>query len=120
MQQSNVRHAFLLFHITLGLVLFLLSARTAFAAVGAPNWYLSAFATVEAIAAILFLIPSTKRLAGWALCTILLTAFGLHAAADDVQLQLLVFAAGTLFVTTHGSTIDKCHLQQMLLTSLRK
>ena len=43
-----------------------------------------------------------RGLDSWTLVAILLAAFGMHTVAGDVQLQMLVYAAGTVFIVMHG------------------
>ncbi len=110
MKRWNLRHAFIVFHFTLGAVVLIQSVSTALQAAGvgaAPpaNWQLVGFATLEALAAILFLVPRTTRPGGALLTVVLPVAFAVHALGGHVELGLLVYAAGALFVATHGNVL---------------
>jgi hypothetical protein len=112
MYHSNLKHAFIVFHLTLATVLLVLSVATAVDAAGigvdtSPNWHLFVLATAEAIAAILFVIPLTTRPGGGLLIIILLIAFFIHAFTGDYPLNLLVYAAGVYFVVVHGNALGK-------------
>ena len=109
MATKSVNRAFVIFHFTLAAVLFVLSVQTALGATGvaadaSPNWLLFILATAEALSAILFVIPQTTSVGGKALLFILLLAFILHALLADIQLPLLVYAAGTYFVLLKRKT----------------
>lgn len=99
--------AFLGLYVTLGAVVLVQSVQTILAAgvraKAAPD-HVHAFlvGTVEAIAALLFLIPRTMGLGANALLAIFALAFSLHALEGHPNLALLVYAAGVLFVRIHG------------------
>lgn len=57
--------------------------------------------SVQAVAALFFLIPRTMRIGAVALVAIFALAFGLHALGGQPNLALLVYAAGVLFVRNH-------------------
>lgn len=102
----SLQRSFLGFHLTLATVVLLQSAFTVFHAFGgeaATNWPLFILASVEALAAILFLIPATLRLGGIVLCLVFSLAFTAHASIGEFELHLLVYAAGTVFIFFHGS-----------------
>ncbi len=67
----------------------------------------TAFASVEAVAALLFLYPRLMRLAGKLLMGILLLAFGIHLTLGELQLALLVYVVGVAFVVVHGSVYGR-------------
>ncbi|MCP4768314.1 MAG: hypothetical protein GY875_18855 [Gammaproteobacteria bacterium] len=101
-----------LFHLTLAIIILVLSVATAIDAAGlladtSPNWHLFILATAESIAAILFVIPLTTRLGGGVLIVILLFAFCVHALVGDLQLPLLVYIVGTMLVVVHGNAMGK-------------
>ena len=112
MYDGKIKRAFIVFHLTLAVVILVLSVTTAVSAAGilddtTPNWHLFTLATVEALAAVLFVIPRTTGLGGRLLMVILLFAFCLHAVGRDFQLPLLVYAAGAFFVVRHGNAMSK-------------
>ncbi len=112
MYRGEVKRAFIVFHLTLAIVILVLSVATAVHAAGiradtSPNWHLFALATGEAIAAVLFVLPWTTRLGGGVLIAILLIAFLAHALEGDHQLALLVYAAGTYLVVRHGNAMGR-------------
>ena len=73
-----------------------------------PPWeceivYLFILASVEAVAAILFVIPVTLRVGGISLCLVFFVAFTAHAIVGEFELGLLVYGAGTVFILFHGA-----------------
>ena len=107
MPPRKLVYAYLFFWMTLGIVVFVASVQTCLGALhgtahGPAGVHLGLLAGVEAIAALLFLIPRTMRVGG----VLLLVTFGIalsaHAAAGEFPSQLLLYAAGTIFVLAHG------------------
>jgi hypothetical protein len=99
--------AFRLFHLTLGLVVLVQSVQTVLAArhgilPAGDRVHALLLGSLEAGAALLFLIPQTMRAGALLLLAIFAAAFGLHALRGDPPLALLVYAAGVLFVRAHG------------------
>lgn len=108
MHRPTVVRAFVVFHFTLGMVVFVQSLRLALAAAGigseAPSaWHAAALATIEAVAALLFLWPASMRLGGAVLMLTFAVAAAAHAFRGELPGALLVYAAGTAFVMAHGS-----------------
>jgi hypothetical protein len=64
--------------------------------------HIAALAAVETVAAVLFLIPSTMRVAGACLLAVFALAFVLHAARGELASQLLLYSAGVAFIMAHG------------------
>ena len=94
-----VRRAFAVFHATLGIVVAVESVRTVFRALqGHPNHALLLLASVEAVGAVLFLVPRTLRLGAGAMLLTFAVAFLVHAPRGEVHPALLVYAAGTVLV----------------------
>jgi hypothetical protein len=91
---------------TVGLVVFYLSVTTVRTAMrgghdsGGPHAIL--VGGVEAIAAILFLIPRTMSWGGAGLLATFVVAFLFHAHAGHFAAPILVYAAAVLFVMVHG------------------
>ena len=98
---ERLRRAFVALHLVLGLGLFILSAR---AAVGAPaDSHVLPLAGLEAVAAILFLLPRTLRLGAGLLMATLAVAIVLHVLRGEWPGALPIYAAAVLFVAVHGS-----------------
>jgi hypothetical protein len=103
---QSLRRSFVGFHLTLASVVFVQSVLAVYKALlAAPeaNWHLFILASVEAVAAILFVIPATLRFGGIALCLVFFVAFTVHAIVGEFELGLLVYAAGTVFILFHGA-----------------
>lgn len=106
MNSKNVRRAFVAFHFTLGAAVFIQSVLAVFHAVHSPieghlGILLPWFAGLEALAAVLFLIPGTLRIGGWILLAIFVVAIVIHGPVSEIP--LFVYAAGIIFVLIHGS-----------------
>ncbi len=67
---------------------------------------------MEAVAAILFVIPVTQWVGGIALCLVFFVAFTAHAIVGEFELGLLVYFAGTIFILCHGSSYNKRAMHQ--------
>jgi hypothetical protein len=91
---------------TLGIVIFYLSVTTARGAVGrghdAADLHALIIGTVEAIAALVFLVPRTMIWGGVGLLATFAAAFLIHAHAHHFAAPLLIYAAAVLFVMVHG------------------
>ena len=106
MNQNEFKQAFMVFHVTLTVVILITSVIPAATALGGEpiDWHLFILASSEVIAAVLFIIPATTRLGGWLLISILLYAFIAHSLVGEFELHLLVYAAGAFLVSTHPDT----------------
>ena len=93
-----------LFRAVLGLVVLIESVRTALHAAGlhggALRPHLLLLASVEALGAVLFLVPATLVAGGLTMLATFAIAFAFHALHGEPPLTLLVYAAGTLLVLT--------------------
>lgn len=69
---------------------------------GIPDPHVLLLASVEAIAAALFLAPWTVRFGGGLLLTVFAVAFGLHAFGGEIAWPLAVYSAAVAFVIVHG------------------
>jgi hypothetical protein len=107
MSVDRLRRPFILLHLSVGLVVLVGSVRTALDALqhGAPvggNLYLVLLGTIEAVGAVLFLLPKCTRVGG----AIMLLTFGVAIVAHALQRQfpgfLLVCAAATWVVMVDG------------------
>lgn len=105
MNHKTIRIAFIGFHFTLAIVVLLQSVWTVKHALSTGrtlNHALLALAMVETFAAIAFMIPRAIRLGGLVLLLVFAVAFTVHFLHGELELGLLVYAAGTLFVVVHG------------------
>ena len=105
MPPRNLARAFLLLWWTLGVALLIASIRTTRGALSPgehPNPHLALLGAVEAVAALLFLIPRTLRLGAAGLLLTLIVALLVHAVLHQFRWDLLVYAVAVLFVAVHG------------------
>ena len=105
MPPAGLRRAFIAFHVTLGLAVFVLSVQTVLSALepvrGHANHAVVLLAGVEALGAALFVLPRTIKLGGALLLLVFAVALFVHGV--ERELSLLTYAAGTIFVMVHGS-----------------
>ena len=101
-EYQRLRPAFVLLHVTLGLMLGIGGATTAWSASGPHAGHLVALGSLEAVAAILFLLPRTLRLGSAGLLLCCGAAFAAHAAMSQWRGDLLVYMVAVLFVARHG------------------
>ena len=106
MSTNGARLAFIAFHITLAAVVFIESIIAVFHSLHSTTQshlgtILPWFAGIEALAALLLLIPKTLKIGGGLLLAIFVVAIVVHGPAD--QMPLFVYAAGVIFVMVHGS-----------------
>lgn len=99
-----------LFHITLGIVVLIQSLFAVFHSLRMPleghlNIILPWFAGLEAIAAILFLIPKTIKIGGWILLAIFAFAVIVHGPLHGAP--LFVYAAGVLLVMFYDRRLSE-------------
>lgn len=103
---KNFRLAFVVFHLILGGVIFLQSVSIVLRAlsvhVAGSVSHLTILALVEAIAALLFLVPKTARVGGGILLAVIAFAIFVHGIRGE--LPLLVYAAGVVLVMVEGGT----------------
>ncbi len=114
MNSHALRRAFIAFHLTLGVVVIAQSLITVLHASGGqhPSRSLALFAGAEVIAALLFLLPATLRAGAWGLLLIFVSAIAFHGLHGELQLTLLVYAAGVVLVMAHGSAFGKERLHR--------
>jgi len=99
-----LRSSYLAFRLTLGAVVLLSSFPVAAAAAGTGRWHLAAMAGLEAIGAVLFLLPRTLRLGAVLLLLTFCVAIVTHALRGEYESHLVVYAVATLFVLAQGPT----------------
>ncbi len=119
MHDRVLRRAFVAFYLTLGIVVFVQSARAALAAAGlrssaGRNWHVLALAGTEALGALLFLWRPAMRPGGVVLLSTFAIAVTAHAFRGEFPGALLVYAAGTVFVMAHGTPGDEAPMDTRL------
>jgi hypothetical protein len=115
MSHRFLRHSFIGFHLTLGLVVVAQSLITLLHSVGLGgahhvNLALACLAGAEMVAALLFLLPATLKSGAVALLGIFTFAVVFHGLHGEFQSTLLVYAAGVMLVMAHGSSFGKGRL----------
>ena len=104
MTGPHVRSAFMIFHAILAGVLLILSHNALFHSLHEHGiGHLTFFAALELVGALLLLIPRTLTLGGVMLLVVLIPGFIVHLARGELELQLLIYAAGVYFVMVHGA-----------------
>ena len=106
MSTNGSRIAFIAFHITLAVVVFIESIITVFHSLHSTTQshlgtILPWFSGIEALSALLLLIPQTLKIGGGLLLAIFAVAIVTHGPAE--QMPLFVYAAGIVFLMIHGS-----------------
>jgi hypothetical protein len=106
MANTGLRRAFVAFHLTLGIVIFVESVLAVVHSLHSQTEshlgsILPWFAGLEALAALMLLVPQTLRIGGGILLLIFVAAIIVHGPADGMP--LFVYAAGVVFVMVHGS-----------------
>ncbi len=96
---------FFIFHLILALVVFIQSVGTVRHAIADNDSHLGLLASLEALAAALFVVPKTIRIGGAILLMIFAIAIAIHGIRDG--LNLIVYAAGVVLVMTKGDTFGK-------------
>ena len=105
-----IRRTFVTFHVTLAVVVFIESVLAVIHALHSTTQshlgtILPYFAGLEAVAALMLLIPWTLRIGGGLLLAIFAAALVVHGPAD--QMALFVYAAGVIFLMVHGSAYSR-------------
>jgi len=104
---DRLRWPFIVLHLTLGLVVLYGSVRTVFGglhagASGGGSWHLVLLGTLEAVGAVLFLLPRCTRLGGGVMLATFAIAIVAHAMQREFPGNLLVYAAATWLVMVRG------------------
>jgi len=111
-----IARAFLALWWTLGVLLIIYSARTAWQALaahrGGIDIHVAVLASVEAIAGLLFLVPKTMRAGGACLLAVFAVAFVLHGRKGEFASQLLLYMVAVSFVMIHGRVAPRAFLGQ--------
>ena len=102
--------AFVLLWGMLGLGLLIGSLQTVVHALASPHPdpHLVLLGAMEAVFALLFLIPRTARVGAAGLLLTLIVAWAAHAFLHEVRWDLLVYAAAVLFVAVHNRARGRC------------
>lgn len=106
MPAPRLIRAFLALWAVTGTTLLLLSLETMRAAwdgTSSANLHIAVLGAVEALAAVLFLIPRTMRLGALTLLATIGVALLIHSSQGQFRGDLLVYGAVIAFVATHGS-----------------
>jgi len=102
MPPRSLLRAFLVLWVVTGAALLIGSVDTVRQALGGrPNPHLALLGAVEAMAALLFLIPRATRVGAVGLVTVIVAAFVFHAVLGQFRGDLLVYAAAAAFVGVH-------------------
>jgi len=101
--QNWQRRMFVIFHLVLGIVILYAAGSTALRG-GFGNMHVRLVAGVEAVGAVLFLIPQTVRTGAWILLLTIVVAFAFHSSIGEWRGDLLIYAAGVALVAAHGPT----------------
>ena len=105
MATALFRRSFAAFHYILGLGILCLSLRTVMWAVhpeaGHHGHHAVVLASVEAIGALLFLVPRTLRVGAALLLLTIGVAGVVHAFAGEWRIDLLIYGAGVWLVAAH-------------------
>ena len=106
MRQPRLVTAFYAMWWVLGSTLFYLSVRTVWVGLQSAHSIMDVHAvligSVEAVAAVLFMVPGAMRVGGAGLLATLAIAFVVHLADGHFAAPLLVYAAAVTFVNIHG------------------
>jgi uncharacterized membrane protein YphA (DoxX/SURF4 family) len=104
-EYQRLRPSFVLLHVTLGLLLGVGGATTAWAAYRAADphaAHLVALGGFEAVAALLFLLPRTLRLGAAGLVLSCAVALVVHLSMGQWRGDLVLYIVAVLFVAAHG------------------
>lgn len=105
MPSRTLLRGFLALWITTALVLLIASVQTVRAAwpgLGHANPHLILLGTIEALAAVLFVIPRAMRWGAGVLLATIALAFTVHGILGQFRGDLLVYAVAVCFVLVHG------------------
>lgn len=111
-KQIQVRRAFVAFHLVLALVVFVQSLTTVLSSVGFAagrpvNLHLVVLGSLEAVFAVIFMLPRTVRAGAIGLIAVFLFASVLHLLQGEFPGALLVYGVGAAFVALHGAAYSK-------------
>jgi len=100
---TGLARAFRVFHVTLALVVLWLSVATVRGGLAAfrTDPHPAVIGGIEAVAALLFLVPRTLVAGAWLLLAVFAVALALHGLRHELASPLLVYAAGVWLVMRH-------------------
>jgi hypothetical protein len=105
MTAEHVRRSFITYHLVLGLALLYLSLATLMHA--SHDWgshgHLAVVGGIEAVGALLFVLPKTWRVGAILLLAIIGVALIAHTIRGEVRADLATYLAGTWYVYAHGA-----------------
>ena len=104
-EYQRLRPSFVLLHVTLGLLLGVGGATTAWAAHHSADphaAHLVALGAFEAVSALLFLLPRTLRLGAAGLALSCAIALVVHLSMGQWRGDLLLYIVALVFVAAHG------------------
>ena len=99
---ERTRRAFLIFHLILGLALLWGGIHTLLH-LAPTDPHARIVGSIEAVGAVAFLVPRTLRFGAVLLLLSIVGAVLVHASMGDWRPDLLVYVAGVVLVTVHGS-----------------
>jgi hypothetical protein len=106
LNSTVVRRSFIAFHLVLGLGLLALSIETLLHALAPENihshQHIALIAAVEAVGAVLFLLPRVSRAGALLLVVVIGLAFVAHALEGEWRVDLAIYAAGAWLVYAMG------------------
>ena len=105
-EYQRLRPSFILLHVSLGILLAVGGATTAWEAYRAADphaAHLVALGGVEAISALLFLLPRTLRLGAAGLVLCCGVALVVHLSMGQWRGDLVLYIVAVLFVAAHGA-----------------
>ena len=96
--------AFLFLWVATGIALLYGSVETARSALASShaNPHLLVLGSIEAVAAVLFLVPRLMRAGAIGLLLTISAAFAVHTSLHEFRGDLLLYGAAVLFIWTHG------------------
>jgi len=112
---ERIRRAFVAFHLILGGALLWASVHTLLH-LGPIDFHARVIGSLEAAGAVAFLVPRTLRLGAGLLLLTLVGAILVHAGRGEWRPDLLVYAAGVVLVTVHGSAYRQLDPRSQMCT----
>jgi uncharacterized membrane protein YphA (DoxX/SURF4 family) len=106
MPPRSLLRGFLALWMLTGLMLFIgavFTLRNVTQPAGHPNPHIALIGAVEAVAALLFLIPRTMRIGAVGLIVTIGAALAVHTIVGEFRGDLIVYGAVVTFVAIHGA-----------------
>ena len=105
MPDAREAQSFRIFWWTLGIGILVMSVQTILAARGMHSHaeiHATMIGALEAISAVLFLIPKTMRIGAVGLLLTIFVAFAIHAFMHQFRWDLLIYAAAVFYIRRRG------------------